>query len=153
MRRSSRHEIIRGGLDSVAGRLWRTESAGDRAVSGRVTYQGKPVPLGQIVFYPEKGRPATGSIGSDGSYRLTTFVTGDGAMLGRYRVTIEAMRTTRGGARPKTLEDELHGVGQGSGQAVMEWLVPEKYSRQETTPLTVEVKSGQNTINLDLSGP
>ena len=31
-------------------------------VSGRVTYQGKPVPTGKIMFYPEQGRPATGAI-------------------------------------------------------------------------------------------
>ena len=123
-------------------------------VSGRVTYQGKPVPLGQIVFYPAKGRPAMGAIGADGSYRLTTFETaGDGATPGRYRVTIQATRTIGGGARPKSLEEELHGVGSGSGQTVTEWLVPEKYSRQESTPLTAEVKPGSNTINFDLPGP
>ena len=123
-------------------------------VSGRVTYQGKPVPLGQIMFHPEKGRPAMGTIGADGSYRLTTFQTpGDGATPGRYRVTIQATRTTGGGTRPKSLEDELHGGGWGSGKTVTEWLVPETYSRQETTPLTAEVKSGPNTINFDLPGP
>ena len=48
-------------------------------VSGRVTYQGKPVPMGQIMFYPDQGRPATGAIDADGNYRLTTFTTADGA--------------------------------------------------------------------------
>ena len=54
---------------------------------------------------------------------------------------------------PKSLEDELHGVGGDSSQIVAEWLVPEKYARQETTPLTAEVKPGPNTINFDLPVP
>ena len=122
-------------------------------VSGRVTYQGKPVPLGQIVFYPEKGRPAMGSIGPNGSYRLTTFVAGDSAIPGRYRVTIQATRTIGGGTRPKGLEEELHGVGRSSAKTVTEWLVPETYARQEATPLKAEVKPGSNTINFDLPAP
>jgi hypothetical protein len=117
-------------------------------VTGRVTYAGKPVPLGQIMFYPENGRPAMGTIGADGTYRLMTFVSGDGATPGRYRVTIQAMRVT-GPPAPKSIEDELRGGG-GSGKIVTEWLVPEKYSRQEATPLTAEVKLGSNTINFDL---
>jgi hypothetical protein len=118
-------------------------------VSGRVTYAGKPVPLGQIMFYPERGRPAMGAIGADGAYRLTTFVNGDGAIPGRFKVTITAMRVT-GPPPPKSLEDELRG-GSPGGQTTTEWLVPEKYSRQESSTLTAEVKSGStNTINFDL---
>jgi len=121
-------------------------------VSGRVTYQGKPVPLGQIVFYPENGRPAVGSIGPDGSYRLTTFETvGDGATPGRYRVTIQAMRVT-GGGHAKTFDEELRGGG-SPGPAKVEWLVPEECSRPETTPLMAEVKPGSNTIDFNLPGP
>ena len=122
-------------------------------VCGHVTYQGKPVPLGQIVFYPEKGRPAMGAIGGR---QLSVDNLRDRrrrAVPGRYQVTIQAMRTIGGGARPKTLEEELHGVGRGFGQVVTEWLVPEKFARQETTPLTAKVKLGPNTINFDLPGP
>jgi hypothetical protein len=117
-------------------------------VTGRVTYAGKPVPLGQIMFYPEKGRPAMGAIGADGTYRLTTFANGDGAMPGRFRVTIQAMRVT-GPPAPKSLDEELRGIG-GGGKTTTEWLVPEKYSHQESTLLTAEVKPGSNTINFDL---
>jgi hypothetical protein len=118
------------------------------AVTGRVTYAGKPVPLGQVMFYPETGRPAMGAIGADGTYRLTTFDKDDGAALGHFKVTITAMRVT-GPPAPKSLEDELR-QGSAAGKTTIEWLVPEKYSRQESTTLTAEVKAGSNTINFDL---
>ena len=73
-------------------------------------------------------------------------------MPGRYGVTIQATRRIDGGARPKTFEAEFHGAGWGSDQVVTEWLVPENYSRQDTTPLMADVKPGPNTINFDLTG-
>src|SRR4051794_9371353 len=65
-------------------------SSGLSSVSGKVTYQGKPVPLGTITFIPNTpgARNATGVIGSDGSYRLQTENPGDGAAPGDYKVTI-----------------------------------------------------------------
>jgi len=115
-------------------------------VSGRVTYQGKSVVEGTIVFQPEQGRPAMGSLAADGSYTLTTFDPGDGALLGRHRVMIEARRITVP-ALPGGAADESVGT---YGPPKVEWLVPEKYSRLETTPLTAEVKEGENTIDFDL---
>jgi hypothetical protein len=115
--------------------------------TGRITYQGKPVSEGTIVFHPAHGRPAVGVIAADGSYRLTTFEQGDGALPGRYAVTIESRRTSA--ARPKTLEEELSGVGAAQGLPTVIWLVPEKYANQETTPLTAEVHPGPNTIDFN----
>ena len=120
-------------------------------VSGRVTFNGKPVAAGQIVFYPETGRPAMSAINADGRYHLTTFKSGDGAMLGRHRVTIEATRVSSGPTMPKTMEEEMNGHGFApSGPPRVEWLAPVKYSNLQTSPLTAEVKSGENTINFDL---
>jgi len=121
-------------------------------VSGRVTYQGKPVPDGQIMFHPAHGRPAMGAIGPDGGFTLTTFKPGDGALLGHHRVTIEATRVT--GDFPT---EDLKGKGKrldvgtvSDKPLTVEWLVPEIYSRLQTTPLTAEVKSGENTVTFDL---
>jgi len=122
-------------------------------VVGRVTYQGKPVAEGRIVFQPEDGRrPASASIGPDGSYRLTTFDSGDGALPGKHKVTIKAVRVS--GELPG---DDLGGQSGKSAPAAaagalptLEWLVPEKYSRLQTTPLTAEVKTGENRCDFDL---
>ena len=46
-------------------------------VSGRVTYKGQPVARGLVAFYPAEGRMATGDIGPDGRYSLTTFHAGE----------------------------------------------------------------------------
>ena len=107
--------------------------------------------MGQIMFYPDQGRPALGTIDADGSYRLTTFTSGDGAPTGHYRVTIHAMRVT-GGSHAKTFDEELRGGG-SSGPTKVEWLVPEEYSRPETTPLRAEVTRDSKTINFDLPTP
>ncbi len=58
-------------------------------VSGTVTYHDQPVKHGQIHFLPESvgGRSATGVI-EDGRYSLTTMVPDDGAVPGKYQVTI-----------------------------------------------------------------
>ena len=117
-------------------------------VSGRVTYQGKPVTAGRIVFQSEKGHMAVGTIVPDGSYRLTTFAPGDGAMLGHYRVTVEAVRAT-GGSLPTSLADEARARAAAQKPRV-ELLVPESYSELESTPLTAEVKPGPNTIDFNL---
>lgn len=108
-------------------------------VRGTVTYQGKPVPHGTVNFIPAAGPAATGEIGRAGSYRLTTFKSGDGAILGTHKVVIIAM------------EDM-------GDRAVEAWsplpppLVPLKYTSLGTTDLQVEVKDEENVIDLDLKG-
>src|SRR3954464_3770610 len=65
-------------------------------VSGKVTQKGKPLTTGDVLFTPSggpdgaAGQVATGQIGPDGTYRLTTFNTGDGAVLGTHKVTVTA---------------------------------------------------------------
>ncbi len=80
---------------------------------------------------------------------MTTLKSGDGALLGRHRVTIEARRVT---GRPdyKSFSDEIHGVRKGNGarfKTGIVALVPDKYSRRESSPLTAEVKKGENRID------
>ena len=127
------------------------------AVAGKISYQGKAVTAGKIMFYPESGRPAVGTIQADGSYQLTTFDEGDGAVLGKHQVTITASRTTGGPAQPKTFEEELALAGKKSaplsGQPVVTWLVPEEYSQRHTSPVTADVVRGENTIDFRLPQP
>jgi hypothetical protein len=65
-------------------------------VSGRVTFQGKPLAGGTVAFLPVNGsegqssRPVAGEIGPDGGYQLSSFRKGDGAMPGQYHVTVES---------------------------------------------------------------
>ncbi len=58
-------------------------------VEGVVTNNGTPVAGATVQFVPlEGGRPASGLTGDDGSFKLTTFSTGDGAKAGDYKVTV-----------------------------------------------------------------
>ena len=108
-------------------------------VSGKVTYRGKAVPTGTVMFVPDEGPAATGEIDSSGSYKLTTYSTDDGAVIGKHKVTITAL--------------------QGMGDALPEQrsptpppLVPAKYLSGETSGLVAEVKAGTNNeVNFDLS--
>ena len=111
-------------------------------VGGRVTYNGKPVVSGTIVFQPAQGRPAMGEIQPDGTFKLTTFESGDGALLGKHRVTIEA-RNVR---KPPPME----GAGASNIAPKVEWLVPRKYANSDSSNLIAEVKPGQNNIDFDL---
>jgi hypothetical protein len=126
-------------------------------VTGQVTYGGKAVTGGKIMFYPESGRMALGEIGADGSYTLTTFKPGDGALVGRHRVAIEATRVGPGSYEaPKSIEEEIALSKQGvpGGKVLVagkvEWLVPQAYARPETSGLTATVGSDPNEINFVL---
>ena len=81
------------------------------------------------------GDCAAGKIESDGTYRLKTGnITG--IAEGRYRVTVSAYQT-----KPST---------DGSGEPIPVLATPARYNRAETTDLIHNVRSGNNTIDLDL---
>jgi hypothetical protein len=58
-------------------------------VEGVVTLDGQPLSGATVTFAPaEGGRPASGRTDADGSFRLTTFRSDDGALPGEYKVII-----------------------------------------------------------------
>jgi hypothetical protein len=123
-------------------------------VSGTVTYNGAVVPKGVVTFVPSggegsrTGQPATGEIGSDGSYQLTTFERGDGAVVGEHVVLVQSMEmdpSIEGGSMP---------IPDAQGNlpiAPPKHLVPEKYSSTETTPLRFTVEQGRNSFDIELT--
>jgi hypothetical protein len=119
-------------------------------VKGHVLFNGKPVIQGRMMFQPQSGRPAIGTIQTDGTYNLTTFKSDDGAILGKHSVTIEAFEAIDA-PKPASFADELADKGRlASPKKVVRWFVPEKYAHPETSNLTAEVKLGENTIHFDL---
>jgi hypothetical protein len=103
-----------------------------------VTYKGRPVPNGTVSFIPDGGTVATGEIGPDGSYTLTTFRKGDGAILGMHRVVISAVDAGKEGEAAASLPAPI---------------IPLKYMNLSTTDLRAEVKDGENVYNFDLEDP
>ena len=70
-------------------------------------------------------------------------------------MTIHATKVGAGSIQQaKSIEDEQKLVRTPDMILVagtVEWLVPEKYSREETSTLTAIVQEGSNTINFDIS--
>jgi hypothetical protein len=78
-------------------------------VEGVVTLDGKILPGATVSFMPVgAGRPASGRTDRDGSFRLTTFQTDDGALPGDYIVVvhIEEANEKLAGREPKTFTNE-----------------------------------------------
>jgi len=67
-------------------------------VSGKVLYNGEPLPFGVVMFQPEKGQAAQGEIQSDGSFQLSTYGPNDGAVPGRHKVSVRCFSTQKAGA-------------------------------------------------------
>jgi hypothetical protein len=87
-------------------------------VNGKVTLDGQPLAGAEIEFEPldySTGlQSANGKTGQDGYYSLTTFVTGDGAMPGNYKVIITKGPESKGGMeRPANLGDGKGAVNMG----------------------------------------
>lgn len=60
------------------------------AVSGQVLIDGAPLQYGFVQVVPENDRPASGKIGPDGRFTLTTFEPEDGCVLGTHKVAVIA---------------------------------------------------------------
>lgn len=105
-------EKIRSSVVPVSGKLLQTN--------------GRPVANGWVIFHPKDppGNEAHAATQEDGTFHLSTFGKEDGAIPGRYVVTIERHPHARTGPA-----------------------VPKSYASAGTSPLTFEVKAdGSNDL-------
>lgn len=121
-------------------------------VTGKVTFQGKPVPQATVTFTPdEAGKLSVGTTGEDGTYELKVAGSEDqfGAKAGSHRVSITAMLY-----EDPSQSAQSEGVGSMAmmaSKAKMRSLLPPTYASPSTSGLTFEVKpSGENEANFDL---
>lgn len=122
-------------------------------VSGTVTYQGKPLAGAVVSFIPEKAgdRSAGGTTDESGRYQLTTFESSDGAIVGKYRVTVTKREAAADVKVPEGLAGAAAEEMQERANAVGKPLIPQKFFVPESSGLTAEVKSGSNTFDFTLS--
>ncbi len=104
-------------------------------VSGKVYYQGKPAAGATVTFVRRDALAAKatwpgGQVGPDGSFRLSTYKSFDGAPAGRYAVTIVY-------PSPERKEN-----GENAGPDLLNG----RYADAKTTPLSAEVKKGANNL-------
>ncbi|QDS85991.1 hypothetical protein EC9_01490 [Rosistilla ulvae] len=106
-----------------------------RTISGRVTFQGKPVPQGEIRFAPVAAGSASAARITDGNFEISHR---GGVMVGESTVSIVATSQ----ASSATQEELDSGVDLGAAMTI-----PSKYNTQ--TELRVEIEPGEGTQAID----
>ncbi len=132
-------------------------------VSGSVTYQGSAVVGAVVSLVPESATTPVRSSGAAaspgasgrtddlGQFSLTTFISGDGALPGSYKVTVSKVN----GSQPvgSGAEDDWDNYVPPDGKpstSVAKNLLPEKYAAPHSTPLTFTVQEGDNRLDITL---
>lgn len=100
-------------------------------VSGRVTIDGKPLKYGFVRVTPSDARAASAKLDEQGRFALKTFEDGDGVVMGTHPVAIVA--------------------GEYISDTETFWHAPEKYSRESTSGITIEVTGPQDDLNINLT--
>ncbi len=113
-------------------------------VRGTVTLDGMPLGGATVLFQPPSGTPARAVTTDDGSFTLTTFEPGDGALVGRHRVAVT--KFTMSG-----LSDVGGVTGPvAAGDVREQWVTPKKYATPAESGLEVEVVRGLGAVALEL---
>lgn len=117
-----------------------------------VTYQGKPVENAVVTFTdPQSPPPAFGKTDADGVTTLTTYETGDGAILGNHTVMI--VKQEFAGVIKEEADQESEDYDPSPGASPLpkvKDLLPKKYALPGTTDLSAEVVTGDNRFTFDL---
>ncbi len=112
------------------------------AVTGVVTYQGKPMPNLSVGFIPETGMLASGITDAEGRFDMTTSAPGDGAIPGLHKVAINFV--------PEQVPEM---PGFPGTENAPESPIPTKYADVSTSGLTatVDQDSSKNDFTFDLT--
>ncbi len=137
-------------------------SLGTTPVSGKVMLDGSPIEGAMVIYKPTdpSGRTASGTTDASGVYKLTTEVNGDGALPGKYQVTVTKYEGQDLGI-PEEVDpdseaslDAVYGAldKQGADAGKAESLIAERFGKAETSGLEAEVKKGDaNEHNFEVS--
>lgn len=130
------------------------------AVTGTVTQAGAPVAGAIVSFSPGAGgQGATGRTDDSGKYALSTFGGDDGALPGEYGVTIskfEGQEEPGAGAGEDSQDSAAYEAAQqaamsGEEPEAPKNLLPEKYSKAETSGFSATVtEGGDNKFDFEL---
>ena len=102
------------------------------SVAGVVQLDGQPVSNARVSFYnAERGAGATADVASDGSYSLPEPVP-----VGRYIISV----IRPDGGSPLSAEQ----------QPEADWNIPDKYSSEATSDISVQIQAGENKVPVDL---
>jgi hypothetical protein len=125
-------------------------------VSGKVIYQGEPVTAGYVAFYGVDGKVDSGRIDADGHYTVYKAPVGDVKVA---VLTADPTRKPPSGGLSKG--KQTGGLTKGKPPSDTEITVPERvgkfvaipahYKNPDQSGLAFTVKSGAQTIDLELN--
>jgi hypothetical protein len=96
-----------------------------------VMIDGEPLRHGFVRLVPTGDRPATGDIGADGQFILTTFEPHDGCVSGTHAIEVTAVETVD----PTTRR----------------WHAPQRYSSAKTSGLSVNINRPAHKLLIQLT--
>jgi hypothetical protein len=111
-------------------------------VSGKVLYKGNSLTSGVVMFQPDSGPLARGTIEPDGSFRLTTKTAGDGCTVGRCQIRVACTEPQSEDAWARAAEVE---------PPTAKSLIPRRYAHFGSSGLVEEVREGGGPIVLELT--
>jgi len=135
-------------------------------VTGTITMKGKPVEGAIVAFTPtEGGTAASGTTDAAGVYKLTTRSAGDGAVAGKYNISVAKYDQRIEDKKPKAAAGELadpydvtneYPTGYDEMQAseiaasLSRNLLPPRFANPASSKLTAEVTAGNNQFDFKL---
>jgi len=131
---------------------------GSGSVSGSVTYDGKPLPGGNVAFVSAQGGPTlSATIDSGGNYTIGKIPSGT------YKVTVETSSLKPPSLGTKTATPRNYGPPAGAGNPAgykpssvedptkRYVAIPAEYESITSSGLEFKVKAGSQTINIPLT--
>jgi hypothetical protein len=119
------------------------DEKGRHNIRGTITYDGKPLPKGEITFAAIESKAPEGvsrlggvaTIQSDGTYSLTRDA---GLFEGTYQVSIRSYKLVHQGSR-----EEVVGIDYDGASVDMVYLIPQRYATDSGLTLTVGTDKNQ----------
>jgi hypothetical protein len=127
------------------------------SVKGKVTFEGKSLPTGTVVFLGKNNMSGSAAIDKDGNYSLPDAPLGDVTIIVMVPKPppggLEKMKLPPGTKEGKSIDPE----GSGKSISIMGTLpthivpIPDKYGNEATSGLTYTVQKGEQTHNIALT--
>jgi hypothetical protein len=137
--------VLLVGLATLSGCGWRSGT-----VSGRVTYQGQPLPGGRIYFVTARGERHGVDLREDGTYSLRGVPSGD-LRVGVDNTSLYRIEQLRAGQAPgmpaQVAEQMLSKLPASPGRYVP---IPAHYSDPAASGLRATVRRGSQGIDFNL---
>ena len=128
-------------------------------VSGTVYYKGKPLPGGNVRFFPEgQGGSFYSAIGSDGSYSMSKLPPGSAKITVVYSPEnplakmkgFNKANAEKGIKKQQEIIEAAKGKGGGAAASAETVTLPDKYGDPDKSGLKVDVTGGSQTFDIKM---